>query len=91
MLVLTRRTGESIMIGDEVVVTVLDVRSDQVRIGIQAPRSVKVQREELLRRVEQDNAAAAASAQRAATLLGRRPPQGGGPQRGGPQGGPAGR
>lgn len=71
MLVLTRRTGESIHIGDDVVVTVLDVRNDQVRIGIQAPRSVKVHREELLRQVGEDNAAAAASSERAAALLGR--------------------
>ena len=73
MLVLTRRTGESIHIGDDVVVTVLDVRNDQVRIGIQAPRSVKVQREELVRQVREDNTAAAASAQRAARLVGRMP------------------
>ena len=47
MLVLTRRANQSIMIGDDVVVTVLDVRGDQVRIGIKAPRSVDVHREEV--------------------------------------------
>jgi carbon storage regulator len=72
MLVLTRRTGESIIIGGEIIVTVLEVRSDQVRIGIQAPRSVQVHREEVLRQVEAENAAAAASAAQAAALLGRR-------------------
>ena len=47
MLVLTRRANQSIMIGDDVVVTVLDIRGDQVRIGIKAPRSVDVHREEV--------------------------------------------
>ena len=47
MLVLTRRANQSIMIGDDIVVTVLDVRGDQVRIGIKAPRSVDVHREEV--------------------------------------------
>lgn len=75
MLVLTRRVGESIVIGDEVVVTVLDVRGDQVRVGIAAPRSVRVHREEIVRQVERENAAAAASARRAAGLVGRRPPR----------------
>lgn len=48
MLVLTRRVNQSIMIGDDVVVTVLEVRGDHVRIGITAPRSVAVDREEVL-------------------------------------------
>lgn len=47
MLVLTRRANQSIMIGDEVVVTVLEVRGDQVRLGIRAPRSIDVHREEV--------------------------------------------
>jgi carbon storage regulator CsrA len=47
VLVLTRRANQSIMIGEDVVVTVLDVRGDQVRIGIKAPRSVDVHREEV--------------------------------------------
>lgn len=72
MLVLTRKTGESIVIGDQIVVTVLEVRSDQVRLGIEAPRSVQVHREEVVRRVEGENVAAAASADRARALLGSR-------------------
>ena len=56
MLVLTRRSGESIVIGTEVVVTVLEVRGDQVRIGIDAPRSVQVHREEIFQQVVQENA-----------------------------------
>jgi carbon storage regulator len=47
MLVLTRKRGERIMIGDDVVVTILEVTGDQVRVGIEAPRSVPVMREEL--------------------------------------------
>lgn len=74
MLVLTRRPGESIVIGQDVVVTVLEVRHDQVRIGIDAPRSVQVHREEVFRQVAAENTAAVASAERARTLLGRRTP-----------------
>ena len=50
MLVLTRRIDERIMIGDDIVVTVLEVHGDQVRIGIDAPREIKVFREEVLER-----------------------------------------
>ena len=52
MLVLTRRANQSIMIGADVVVTVLEVRGDQVRIGIDAPRSISVHREEVFRELE---------------------------------------
>ena len=47
MLVLTRHSNQSIMIGEDVVITVLEVKGDQVRIGIKAPRSVDVHREEV--------------------------------------------
>lgn len=47
MLVLTRHANQSIMIGEDVVVTVLEIRGDQVRLGISAPRSVDVHREEV--------------------------------------------
>ena len=50
MLVLTRRVNERIVIGDDITVTVLEVRGDQVRIGIEAPRDIKVFREEVLDR-----------------------------------------
>lgn len=50
MLVLTRRINERIIIGDDIVVTVLEVHGDQVRIGIDAPREIKVFREEVLQR-----------------------------------------
>ena len=55
MLVLTRRANQSIMIGHEVVVTVLEVRGDQVRLGIKAPRSIDVHREEIFAQLQQAN------------------------------------
>jgi carbon storage regulator len=61
VLVLTRRANQSIMIGHDIVVTVLEVRGDQVRIGIRAPRSVDVHREEVFASLEQSNKAAAKS------------------------------
>ena len=57
MLVLTRRVNERIVIGDNVVVTVLEVRGEQVRLGIEAPRDVKVFREEVLLRDQHDTEA----------------------------------
>lgn len=59
MLVLTRRANESIMIGPDIVVTVLDVKGDQVRIGIRAPKSVAVHREEVLAELTKANRDAA--------------------------------
>ena len=59
MLVLSRRPGESIMIGHEVVLTVLEVRGDVVRIGIKAPRDLDVHREEVFLELQQANRSAA--------------------------------
>ncbi|HET7357859.1 MAG TPA: carbon storage regulator CsrA [Nocardioidaceae bacterium] len=59
MLVLSRRLGESVVIGDDVVVTVLEIRGDVVRLGVDAPRHVQVRRQELLAQVEESNRAAA--------------------------------
>ena len=59
MLVLSRRSGESIVLGGDITVTVLEVRGDVVRIGIDAPRSVKVHRAELLEQLEESNRQAA--------------------------------
>lgn len=59
MLVLTRAAKQSIVIGTDVVVTILEVRGDQVRVGISAPRSVSVHREEVFAELEAQNQAAA--------------------------------
>jgi carbon storage regulator len=59
VLVLSRSAGESVMIGSDIVVTVLEVRGDVVRIGIEAPRSVRVHREVVYRALEEANRAAA--------------------------------
>ncbi|WP_149203341.1 carbon storage regulator CsrA [Actinotalea subterranea] len=62
MLVLSRRVGERLIIGDNIVITVIDVRSDGVRIGIDAPREVRVTRAEILEAVTQANVEATRSA-----------------------------
>ncbi len=54
MLILTRRVGETLMVGDDVTVTVLGVKGNQVRIGVNAPKDVEVHREEIYRRVLQE-------------------------------------
>lgn len=54
MLILTRRVGETLMIGDEVTVTVLGVKGNQVRIGVNAPRDVSVHREEIYERIKRE-------------------------------------
>mgnify|MGYP001283448402 CR=1 FL=1 len=55
MLILTRRVGESLRIGDEVSVTVLGIKGSQVRIGVNAPKSVSVHREEVYDRINDEN------------------------------------
>ena len=54
MLILTRRVGETVMIGDEVTVTVLGVKGNQVRIGVNAPKTVAVHREEIFERIKRE-------------------------------------
>ena len=57
MLILTRRVGETLMIGDEISVTVLGVKGNQVRIGVDAPRDVSVHREEIFLRIKDEDQA----------------------------------
>lgn len=54
MLILTRRTGETVMIGDDVTLTVLGVKGNQVRIGINAPKNVPVHREEIFEKIKRE-------------------------------------
>ena len=60
MLIITRRPGEKIMLGDEIVIEVIEVSGSSVRVGIAAPKSVPVYREEIWRAVKDENEAAAA-------------------------------
>ncbi len=57
MLILTRKVGEVIMIGDDIVVKVLGVRSGQVKIGVEAPRALPVHRQEIFERIRSENGA----------------------------------
>ncbi|WP_297589065.1 carbon storage regulator CsrA [uncultured Mobiluncus sp.] len=68
MLVLSRRIGEKIVIGDGIVVTVVEVHRDSVRLGVDAPRSVPVNRAELLQAVSEENQAAMSGVEAAAAL-----------------------
>jgi len=61
MLIITRRPGEKLMVGDDVVIEVIEVSGSSVRIGIAAPKSIPVYREEIYTAVKEENTAAAAS------------------------------
>ena len=55
MLILTRKVGETIMIGDEITVTILGIKGDQVRIGTNAPKTVAIHREEIYERIKRES------------------------------------
>ncbi len=61
MLILTRRVGETLMIGDEVTVTVLGVKGNQIRVGVNAPKDVAVHREEIYERIRKEQEESAVS------------------------------
>ncbi|HEV7812279.1 MAG TPA: carbon storage regulator CsrA [Leifsonia sp.] len=62
MLVLTRKVGERVLIGDDIVVTILDSRGDGIRIGIDAPRGVRIQRDEVIKAITEANQEASEAA-----------------------------
>lgn len=72
MLVLSREAGQSVVIGGDVVVTVVEVKGDVVRLGIAAPREVQVHREEVFKAVREANLASARASEEAVRGLGRR-------------------
>jgi carbon storage regulator len=59
MLILSRKVDESIIIGDEILVSIVDIKGDQVKLGIQAPADVKVYRQEVYEAIQKENVAAA--------------------------------
>jgi len=63
MLILTRRAGETVMVGSDITITVLGVKGNQVRIGINAPKDVAVHREEIYERIQSEKAAESGNSQ----------------------------
>jgi carbon storage regulator len=70
MLILTRRVGETIMIGDDVAVTVLGVKGNQVRVGVNAPKETSVHREEIYERIKREEQAGTAVPRRVSSETG---------------------
>ena len=68
MLVLSRQRDESIIIGDHIVITIVDIRGDKVRLGIEAPKEVSVHREEVAQAIRRENRAAAKVPKTAETI-----------------------
>jgi carbon storage regulator len=67
MLILTRRVGETVMIGDSVTVTILGVKGNQVRVGVNAPKEIAVHREEIYERIKREEQAGGGVARRPVT------------------------
>ncbi len=76
MLILTRRVGESLMIGDDVTITVLGVKGNQVRIGVNAPKTTSVHREEIYKRIQTEKLAKLAHLEATMHQTGHIPPAG---------------
>lgn len=72
MLVLSRHRDESIMIGDDVVVTIVDIRGDKVRLGIEAPQSIPVHRQEVYDAIQRENKQSSATPSGAGKKVSRR-------------------
>jgi carbon storage regulator len=70
MLILTRRVGETVMIGNDITVTVLGVKGNQVRVGVNAPKEVAVHREEIYERIKREEQAAGGAVKRPLTGAG---------------------
>jgi carbon storage regulator len=91
MLILARRIGESIMIGDQIEISVVDIKGDQAKLGISAPPQVKVYRREVYTAIQEENRAAAAASPASLPhiegLLEKKAPPGGTPPAGGSQSG----
>jgi carbon storage regulator len=71
MLILTRKLGESIAIGDDIKITFLDIKGKQLRIGVEAPRNVSVHRGEIYQMIQEQNLQAAASDMKVSEIWGR--------------------
>ena len=69
MLALTRKVGESIVIGDNVEITVISVTGDQIKLGIDAPRSISIHRKEIFLQIQEENKAAASSSDASVNAL----------------------
>ena len=69
MLILTRRVGETVMIGDDVTITVLGVKGNQVRVGINAPKHIAVHREEIYERIKREQQSDAVEEQKPAECV----------------------
>jgi len=69
MLALTRKVGESIVIGDNVEITIISVTGDQIKLGIDAPRSISIHRKEIFLQIQEENKAAAASSEAGVSAL----------------------
>lgn len=68
MLILARRTDEKIRIGENIVITIIEIHGDQVKIGVEAPKTVKVFRQEVFEEIQKENKAAAAGTEMLDTL-----------------------